>query len=303
MGAQWHIVNIDENTPNVIIDGFEIWGAGISGIKSYSDNTTIRNCWIHNNSLAGIEIHGRNNAVIENNLVEFNGMNPQFHHGIYLDGTGHVIRGNVIRHNAGFGLHLYPKIENTSVVNNLIYGHASHGGVLLSCAADKGGLSFVNNTVADNVIGMAIYSCQGVSIQNNIFANDKSIFQLMNNPKNLLIDYNLYSGPSQSYGSHDLQGNPRFINPYKGIYWIDEKSAAIGHGNPDIAPVNDLMGWERPKNNSPDIGAYQYRKLPDSKDIVERYQYRTNTAADTENFIFWKSRDGLSEEGKPSFRD
>jgi parallel beta-helix repeat protein len=110
MGAQYHVMNIGEDTPYVTIDGFEIWGAGNSGIKSDSDNTTIKNCWIHNNSLMGISIHRRQNALIENNLIEFNGMNPQFHHGVYLDGAGHTIRGNVIRHNAGFGLHLYPNI-------------------------------------------------------------------------------------------------------------------------------------------------------------------------------------------------
>ncbi len=288
MGAEFNVINIGENTPHVIIDGLEIWGAGVSGIKSYSDNTTIRNCWIHNNSLMGIEIHGRQNAIIENNLVEYNGMDPQFHHGIYLDGKGHKISGNVVRHNAGFGLHLYPRISNTVITNNLIYGHASQAGAVLSCDPDssQNRLLFVNNTVANNHIGLLLYGCQKTVIQNNIFANNGSIFSL-NNSKDLQIDYNLYSAPAQVRGPHDIQGNPGFINPYKGIYWIGEKSPAIGHGNPGVAPVNDITGRDRPKNSNPDIGAYQYRKLRDSKNIIERYQYRTNNAADDENFIFW----------------
>lgn len=283
-GSPTHNVNIEEKTPFVTIDGFEISGAGVSGIKSYSDGTTVRNCWIHNNSMQGMEIHGRQNATVENNIVEFNGMNPQYHHGIYMDGGGHVIRGNVIRHNAGFGLHLYPKTSDTIVVNNLIYGHSSLAGAILSCAADPGSISFVNNTVADNASGLFLYGCRNVVIQNDIFAGNKSLF-LFKDSKDLLIDFNLYGGPSQTYGPHDVLGAPRFAAPYRGVYLIDEKSPAVGRGNPGVSPPVDMTGADRPKDAAPDIGAFQHRTIRESE--FREFQYRTGGAPESENFIFW----------------
>ncbi len=72
----------------IVIEGFEILGARATGVKVNGDFTTIRDCWIHNNAMIGVEAHGVRSLVFENNIVEYNGANPQFGHGIYADGHG-----------------------------------------------------------------------------------------------------------------------------------------------------------------------------------------------------------------------
>ena len=84
LGSEEHGVSIE--APGVTIDGLEVMGSRIDGIKASADDATIRNCWVHNNAAQGIAIHGRNRWRIERNLIEFNGQHPQLQHGIYADG-------------------------------------------------------------------------------------------------------------------------------------------------------------------------------------------------------------------------
>lgn len=62
----------------------------------------------------GIAMHNQKGGVIENNLIEFNGGHVQFDHGVYADGDELTVQGNIVRHNASYGLHLYP--DRKSVV-------------------------------------------------------------------------------------------------------------------------------------------------------------------------------------------
>lgn len=273
-GAQWHNFNVGDKSPHIIIDGFEIWGAGYYGIKSYSDYTTIRNCWIHNNNAIGIGIHNKDNAVIENNLVEFNGMHPQFHHGIYMDGANHVIRGNVVRHNSAFGIHLYPNISQSIIINNLVYGHSNKAGIVIVNNGEKGGLKVINNTVVHNAIGLETWGASEIIIENNILVGNQQTFSFpLSDGKSHYIDYNLYDKKGDIKGSHDVTGDPQFANAQYGHYWLREKSAAIGRGNVDSAPTSDLWGTSRVKDRAPDIGAYQFIPVKFSDEIIKEWQY------------------------------
>ena len=62
----------------ITVDGFEVVGARIDGIKMVGQHNVVRNCWVHNNASQGI----LGGTIIENNLVEFNGQNIQFMHGV-----------------------------------------------------------------------------------------------------------------------------------------------------------------------------------------------------------------------------
>lgn len=267
------LISIASNNPYVTIDGFEVWGGAYDGINSSSDYSTIRNCWIHNNGTNGIGIHNKKYAVIENNLIEFNGMHPQFHHGMYVDGSNHLIRGNILRYNAGYGIHLYPNIVRTRIENNLVYGHSNHAGIILVSTEGGEGIEVVNNTVVNNALGIEIWRCNDTIIENNILTGNQKTFLFLDNIKSSHVNYNLIDPSSEQIGDNNFKGNPDFIYAKRGIFWLNEKSAAIGRGNPKVAPVIDLWGRSRPKDRAPDLGSYQFIKIPSLDKNIIRWQY------------------------------
>src|SRR5690606_26340671 len=104
LGSPVHCLNIDKGCQWIIIDGIEVSGAKYTGIKVGAAHITIRNCWIHHNALQGVEVSGASDFTFEFNIVEYNGSNPQWDHGVYASGTRHYYRSNIIRHNASCGL-------------------------------------------------------------------------------------------------------------------------------------------------------------------------------------------------------
>jgi Right handed beta helix region len=80
--------------------------------------------------------------VIENNLIEYNGQHPHLHHGVYADSDGLILRNNIVRNNAGFGLHCYPAVKNAVIANNLVHGHHGEPGILIACPTGGAGISW-----------------------------------------------------------------------------------------------------------------------------------------------------------------
>jgi parallel beta-helix repeat protein len=101
IGAPYHIISNADDCHWVVVDGFQVRGARYDGIKMNGDYNVVQNCWVHNNQAMGIAMHNQQGGVIENNLIEFNGDHVQFDHGVYADGDGLTVQGNVVRHNAG----------------------------------------------------------------------------------------------------------------------------------------------------------------------------------------------------------
>lgn len=138
MGAEYHVISNSDGCDWVTIDGFEVMGGRYDGVKLNGDHNVVRNCWVHNNKSMGIAMHNQKGGVIENNLIEFNGSHIQFEHGVYTDGDGLTVRGNIVRHNASYGLHLYPSIKNSQIENNLVYGQVRRRGIIVACPAGGG---------------------------------------------------------------------------------------------------------------------------------------------------------------------
>jgi hypothetical protein len=138
-------------------------------------------------------------------------------------------------------------------------------------------------------VGIEIWRSTGTLVQNNIFFENRKTISFWN-VKHPEIDYNLYDLTSEIRGPHDIAGDPQFVNALRGIYWLSEKSSAIGRGNPDVAPQSDLWGNPRPKGRSPDLGAYQYIRLPASDRRLDRWQYssRFETPASGEMPDLWQ---------------
>jgi len=257
IGAPYHVISNGDRCDWVVIDGFEVMGGRYDGVKMNGDHNTVRNCWVHNNKAMGIAMHNQKGGVIENNLIEFNGNHVQFDHGVYASGDGHVFRNNIVRHNAGYGLHLYSSIKNSVVANNLVYGQMRGRGIIVSCPAGGGKNTIINNTVVDKQ-ALTIWNGDGEVVANNIFVGGEEVFSFNSKTQNVLVDYNLCQPRSERQGQHGIAGDPGFVDAGKGVFWLREDSPAIGKGALQYAPAIDFWGRLRSKDLPPDVGAFSF---------------------------------------------
>ena len=261
IGAEYHVISNAGGCHWVVIDGFEVMGGRYDGVKMNGNYNTVRNCWVHNNKAMGIAMHNQKGGIIENNLIEFNGDHIQFDHGVYADGDGLTVRGNIVRHNASYGLHLYPSIKNSRIINNLVHGQVRRRGIIVACPDGGGKNVIVNNTVVENQ-PLTLWNGSDEVVANNILvAEGEDVFSFDNGTKNVSVDYNLCVPKSPRQGPHGLTGNPRFIDPTKGVFWLREGSLAIGKGSLKYAPTTDFWGRQRPQGKVPDLGAFAFEPL------------------------------------------
>jgi parallel beta-helix repeat protein len=283
-GSPTHNIYVRKGCNWVIIDGFESSGARYTGVKSDADFTVIRNCRIHNNALQGIEAHNVRGTVIENNIIEYNGENLQFSHGVYADGDGLIIRNNIIRFNSGWGLHLYPNIANSKIENNLIHGNGRWG-IGLYSKSDVGSNRIVNNTIVFNGAGIGIKNAHKEIIVNNIIVNNTGwIFEKASPIQNLdgvlfkeseaLIDYNLCIPPLRETGLHSIFSDPLFLDAPKGVFYLKTGSPAIGKGFEEYAPERDFFNRELPQDKAPDLGCFPYEPFLLSPEARKDWYYQ-----------------------------
>jgi len=263
IGAPYHVISNADGCDWIIIDGFEAMGGRYDGIKMNGDYNTVRNCWVHNNKAMGIAMHDQKGGVIESNLIEFNGDHIQFDHGVYADGDRLTIRGNIVRHNASYGLHLYSSIKNSVIADNLVYGQVRRRGIIVACPEGGGKNVIVNNTVVENQ-PITIWNGNGEIVVNNILVADgvgarhDVPVQFDDDTRNVLVDYNLCMPRSERQGPHGITGDPMFVDAGKGVFWLREGSPAIGKGSRQYAPTMDFWGRSRPKDQPPDLGVFPF---------------------------------------------
>jgi parallel beta-helix repeat protein len=258
VGAPYNAIQNEDGCDWVIVDGFEVMGARYGGIKMNGDFNTVRNCYVHNNQFGGIASYKKTGTTIENNVVEYNGVSPQFHHGIYVDGDRLTVQANVVRHNASHGLHLYSSLKNSVVVNNLVHGHTNHSGILIACPAGGGRNRIVNNTIASNAIGLHIMNGCGEVIANNIIADNKLPLLLDQRTQNLTQDHNLIHPKPAKPAPHTISGDPGFVDMARGVFWLRPGSAAISSGSPQRAPTVDFWGRPRSAEGRVDVGCFPF---------------------------------------------
>src|SRR4030095_10985707 len=182
----------------------------------------------------------------------------QFDHGVYADGDDLVIRGNVVRHNASYGLQLYPSIKNSVIANNVVHGQVRRRGIIVASPKGGGRNRIVNNTVVEDR-PLEIWNGNGEIIANNILVGrDGDPVSFDKQTRNLLADYNLCSPKSDHQGPHGVTGDPMFVDAGKGFYWLRAESPACGKGSTEHAPETDFWGRTRVKDQSPDLGAMPF---------------------------------------------
>ena len=268
-GSSSHGIYTADGVTNVIIDGLQVAEANIDGIKVGS-HVTVRNCWIHHSTRQGISAHNTCGTTLEYNLVEHNGTDPAFDHGIYLSGTNDVVRGNVIRWNRTYGCQIYydppASSANCQFYNNLVYGNRN----ALTVWSPGGQTNYVfNNTLlAGNYVLVADYGtlCAtnnilvGIDWDRLLCAEDRAIIR---------ADFNLVSAAvkprggrdpvaAQPRGAHDVVAtDPAFLKPSAGLFWLRGESPARGAAAPGIVPPVDFFG--RKQSKALDVGALQFR--------------------------------------------
>ena len=273
-GSITHNIHIKEGCKWVVINGFEISGAKKAGILIHGAYITVSNCYIHNNEVEGIGAHTPYNIVIENNLIEYNGRHPQFDHGIYVGGHNYLMRNNIIRFNAGWGIHCYPEISNSLIENNLVYRN-NRGGIILVSKPMVGSNKIVNNTVARNGDGISVGNAYNDTIVNNIVTNnfiftpgksqtihgwpDSQRENFKKKSENVIVDYNLCYPSCDVAGAHGFSANPLFLDEMKGAYFLKSGSPAIGKGLRKYTSSNDFFNNPRPDSLNIDIGCFPYK--------------------------------------------
>jgi parallel beta-helix repeat protein len=238
----------------IVIDGFEVMGARAYGIFLEGDHCVVRNCWVHNNVAVGIGMHKADAGLIERNLIEFNGCHPQFHHGIYASGKNILIRSNIVRHNAGFGMHCYPDMAQSRIESNLICGHSNRFAVLIYAPKGGGQNKILNNTIVSNQGGVSLRNGDSEIVANNIFAANRDDLKLVPEKSKALIDYNLTYPKSAAQGPNGISANPQFQDASRGLYWLRSDSPALQKGAPRFAAEKDF--WGRPLRSKPGLGAF-----------------------------------------------
>ncbi len=273
VGAEVHVISNGDGCDWLSIDGFEVLGGRYDGVKLNGDHNVVRNCWVHNNQAMGVAMHNKRAGVIENNLIEFNGSHIQFDHGVYADGEELTLRGNVIRHNASFGLHLYPSIKNSRVENNLVYGQVRRRGIVVSCPTGGGKNIIVNNTVVEQQ-QLTIWKGHGEVVANNILVSEsEEVLSFNEGTTNILVDYNLSVPKSVRDGPHGVAGDPMFVDAGKGLFWLRAESPARRKGSAEYAPATDFWGRLRKKGQPADLGAMPFVPELLRSESRDRFEY------------------------------
>ncbi len=250
---------------NVVIDGFQITGGSSgSGVYVVANNSTVQNCWIHHNGTTqyhyGIEQHDLNGITNQYNLIEYNGVTGS-DHGIYCNGTNVVIRGNVLRYNAGAGAQVYRMSSqnlnewtyNVFIYDNLMYGNKLNA---MTMGSQSGSNYFIfNNTFIQNNANAVLY-INDSSVGN--YGHQRAVACCTNNifvGTSIVQGYNALFKGDHNYTNSSVSG-VGFVNATKGLYWLTSGSAARNRANPVIIPPVDFFG--NAQSAVSDVGAFQY---------------------------------------------
>ena len=122
---------------------------------------TLNNVWVHNNGRNGILSQG--DTVMDQCLVERNGVNRQFDHGLYSKGD-HNITNCIFRHNAGYSLCMSNAGQQVTVTGT-VTGCLIYGGNALVLYPDLGATAAVTYCTVEG----GLYSADNIEdgVDNN----------------------------------------------------------------------------------------------------------------------------------------
>lgn len=188
-------------SPGTVIDGFIMDNSADAGIviKSNSNNLTIQNCVVFNNSGDGIRVQDSTHVTLFNNLVYGN---------------------------AGIGVNITGSISGSSdasILNNTIAFHRSRGLTIGQSGVASKRAVLRNNIVQNNTGDASI----------KVFAPPPSSIprsdEGYNEDFNLVLPFTVLP-TTLPKGSHDLQADALFVEPGTGNFRLLAGSPAIDAG-------------------------------------------------------------------------
>lgn len=213
----YHAITTKDGCDYVTVDGFEVRGAGSDGVKINGHNAIVKNCWVHHNLGQGISYQSRNNGLFENNTVEDNGSAARngMVHGFYVNGTGNILRKNVVRRNRyGYGAQIYSNVSNTILEWNLICDNL--WGIVIGGSSAGGNIARFNMIRGNGGVAV-VYSPNGEQIRYNLLDGNIGINWFDGNANtfgSVVVDYNTWPRAPQYWsgiglvpGTHNILGN------------------------------------------------------------------------------------------------
>lgn len=200
------------------------------------NNTHVINNWFHHNGRFNITTDPQTGSSVWN-----------VDHGIYWSGTnggGNLLANNLIEHNRGAGVQLYPAAKDIIVTNNTVVNNGNTG-IGISETSDR--ITVTNNIVAfnDRNKQIRVRSGSGNVVKDNLVYSPNSS----------------YSGIENSTGStvtNNVIADPRFSSVTGRNYRLVSGSPAIDRGAASFGTAQDLDGRARPRGTSVDLGGYEY---------------------------------------------
>jgi hypothetical protein len=218
----------------------EMYGAnGITFAGKAGIGCRVTNCVIYWNVHCGIKEmgHGGTKILMEANVIFDNGTRST-DHGIYSPADELTINGNILFHNAGFGIHSYSKPKRQIITRNICMGNKA-AGIILAGSDNK----VLHNVCAFNGWGILYFrgGCTGNLVKNNIFAFNKTDCGYDNgggkygDPAKNVDDFNCYfpGKPNERImpGTHEVLADPLFMDTRKGDFRLKAMSPCIGTGD------------------------------------------------------------------------
>ena len=210
-------------------------GMSVSGTGNVVEGNTIRNV-----ARQGILLHtDALGSTITRNLVTGIGQEgSNLHHGIYIQGSGHLVAANVFADiRGGYGIHVYPDASDTDIVHNTAVGSRTRSGIVIETTGF------------------------GIRVVNNVFArNDGYGIHFVHCGGDCLIDTNLAWGNGDGASNvpaetgRIVEADPRFAD---GELRLGDGSAAADAARADLVVSPDRDGVRRPRGDAADLGAYE----------------------------------------------
>lgn len=247
---------------HVIFQGFEITGAGHTGLRNYGSYNVLRGNRVHDNARGcgerskcgqGIASNALDSVgvLIEANLSYRNGSGFSRDHCYYVAGRKAVVRNNVAWDCSGYGFQIYADCDDCEIYNNVSFANRNRSGFVLGGEVDNGHVSsnmrVYNNIAARNgQYGFYLYNngSGGIELRNNIaFANGKEALGVRSGHV-----------PTEYAERGTIETDPLFVNP-AGLDWhVAPESPAVDAGTDLLYPPTDVDGDPRPAGDGVDIG-------------------------------------------------
>jgi len=129
-------------------------------------------------------------------------------------------------------------MQDITIVNNTFYGNGSSTWGVGICVEnpDADNVTIRNNVISENVFGQILVEEVGSGLQ---------------------VDYNLFYGTGDSYGTNYITDDPELVDPDNGDFHLQSSSPAVDAGSSTEAPAFDFEGITRPQGAGYDMGAYE----------------------------------------------